>query len=59
MFECEKYRIYRNNLFAVFKESNNILSNCNQENCLVTLLQTTKIIILKAIGNYLEQRQVT
>ena len=58
MFECEKYRSYRNNLFEVFKESNIILSDCNQEN-LVTLLQSTNIIILKAIANYLEQCQVT
>ena len=43
MFECEKYRIYRNDLFEVFKESNNILSDCKQENIL-SLLQTTNII---------------
>ena len=58
MFECVKYRDYRNNLFKVIKESNIVLSDCNREN-LALLLQTTNIIILKAIGNYLEQCQVT
>ena len=58
MFECEKYRVYRNNLFEVIKESDIILSDCNREN-LVILLQTTNMIILKAIGNYLEQCQVS
>ena len=58
MFKCEKYRVHRNNLFEVIKEANIILSDCNREN-LVILLQTTNMIILKAIGNYLEQCQVT
>ena len=58
MFECEKYRVYRNNLFEVFKESNINLSDCNREN-LVIVWQTTNIKILKAIGNYLQQCQVT
>ena len=58
MFECEKYRVYRNNLFEVIKESDIILLDCNREN-LVILLQTTNMIILKAIKNYLEQCQVT
>ena len=30
MFECEKYRVYRNDLIEIFKESNLILSDCNQ-----------------------------
>ena len=58
MFQCVKYRVYRNNLFEVIKESTIMLSDCNREN-LVLLLQITNIIILKAIGNYLEQCQVT
>ena len=58
MFDCEKYRVYRNNLIEVFKESNLTLSDCNREN-LVILLQSTNISILKAIGNYLEQCHVT
>ena len=58
MFECEKYRVYHNNLIEAFKESNLILSDCNREK-LVILLQTTNIFILKAIGNYLEQCHVT
>ena len=31
MFECEKYRVHRNNLFEIIKESNIILSDCNRE----------------------------
>ena len=40
------------------KESNIIISDCNREN-VVILLQTTNITIMKAVGNHLDQCQVT
>ena len=39
MFECEKYRVYSNNLFEVIKESAIILSDCNRENVILPLTQ--------------------
>ena len=58
MFECQKYKLFRDDLMNVIKDSSIILTDNNIDN-LIKVLQTSNILVLKAIGNYLEQCHVT
>ena len=58
MFECQKYKLFRDDLMKVIKDSNMILTDDNKYN-LIIVLQTSNILVLKAIGHYLEQCHVT
>ena len=58
MFECQKYKLFRDDLMKVIKDSSMILTDDNKDN-LITVLQTSNILVLKAIGQYLEQCYVT
>ena len=58
MFECQKYKLFRDDLMKVIKDSSMILTDDNKDN-LITALRTSNILVLKAIGNYLEQCHVT
>ena len=50
MFECQKYKLFRDNLTNVVKDLSIILADNNKDN-LITVLQTSNILVLKAIGN--------
>ena len=58
MFECQKYKLFRDDLMKVIKDSSMILTDDNKDN-LITVLQTSNILVIKAIGHYLEQCHVT
>ena len=58
MFECQKYKLFRDDLMNVIKDSSIILTDNNIDN-LIKVLRTSNILVLKAIGNYLEQCHVT
>ena len=51
MFECQKYKLFRDDLMKVIKDSNIILTDDNKDN-LITVLQTSNKLVLKAIGHY-------
>ena len=58
MFECQKYKLFRDDLMNVIKDSSIIFTDNKIDN-LIKVLQTSNILVLKAIGNYLEQCHVT
>ena len=54
----QNYAVYHYDLFKEMKNSDTVLTDSYQEN-LITLLRTTNTIVLKVLGKYLEQCQVT